>query len=610
MLEGLFHPAVARWFAGAFAAPTEPQAQAWPAIREGRHTLVAAPTGTGKTLAAFLAALDDLVRRGLARRAAARRDEVVYVSPLKALSNDIHRNLEVPLAGIRGAGRGGAAAGRDPRPGAHRRHPGRRARGRCSSGRRTSWSPRRSRSTSCSTATAAARMLATARTVIVDEIHAVAGRQARLPPGAVAGAAGRLVAGAAAACIRIGLSATQRPIEEVARFLVGGRARARRPACRSSTSATAATSTWRSSCRGSPLAAVMADEVWEEVYDRLAELIAAHRTTLVFVNTRRHGRAGGPPPRRPAGRGRRHLAPRQPVEGDPARPPSSGSSAASCGPWWPPPRWSWASTSAPSTWSASSARRARSPPSCSGWAARGTRWPACPRGGSSRSPATSWWSAAALLDAVRRGELDRLEIRASAARRPRPADRGRGRLRGVGGGRALRPGAPRPPLPRARAARSSTRWWRCWPRASSTRRGRRGAYSTTTPSTAGSRARRGARLAALTSGGAIPDNADYRVVLEPDGTFVGTVNEDFAIESMAGDIFQLGNTSWRILRIERGRVRVEDAQGPAADDPVLARRGAGPERRSCRRRWPAAPGGRRAARRPRGGPRVARGPGR
>jgi len=98
-LAGLFHPAVAAWFQRAFRTPSPAQAEAWPAIKAGRHTLIAAPTGSGKTLAAFLAAIDDLVRQGLAGTLAD-ATQVVYVSPLKALSNDIHRNLEAPLEGI------------------------------------------------------------------------------------------------------------------------------------------------------------------------------------------------------------------------------------------------------------------------------------------------------------------------------------------------------------------------------------------------------------------------------------------------------------------------------------------------------------------------------
>ena len=150
-----FHPAVASWFEKRFGAPTEPQARAWPEIRAGRHTLIAAPTGSGKTLAAFLSAIDDLVRQALVGNGLPDETEVVYVSPLKALSNDVEKNLEEPLAGIRRelAAMGLPDAG-DPHPGAHRGHAGLRCGRRWSSGRPTSWSPRRSRCSSCSPARA------------------------------------------------------------------------------------------------------------------------------------------------------------------------------------------------------------------------------------------------------------------------------------------------------------------------------------------------------------------------------------------------------------------------------------------------------------------------
>src|SRR5215467_13793259 len=95
----LFHPAVARWFAQTFPAPTDPQSQAWPEIKKHRHTLIAAPTGSGKTLAAFLSAIDDLVRLGVDGKLD-NTTHVIYVSPLKALSNDVQRNLQLPLEGI------------------------------------------------------------------------------------------------------------------------------------------------------------------------------------------------------------------------------------------------------------------------------------------------------------------------------------------------------------------------------------------------------------------------------------------------------------------------------------------------------------------------------
>ena len=201
-----------------FRRPTPAQAEAWPLIKAGRNVLIAAPTGSGKTLAAFLAAIDDLVRQGLD---GGLKDEtqVVYVSPLKALSNDIQRNLEAPLAGIRQKlARAGPARRRDPHVGAHRRHARRRARSAWRAGRRTSSSRRRSRSTSCWAPSPAARMLATTRTVIVDEIHAVAPNKRGSH---LALSLERLAALCGDRLLRIGLSATQKPIEEVARFLVG-----------------------------------------------------------------------------------------------------------------------------------------------------------------------------------------------------------------------------------------------------------------------------------------------------------------------------------------------------------------------------------------------------
>ena len=155
--RSLFHPAVAAWFEAQLRAPTAAQAEAWPAIKAGRHTLIAAPTGSGKTLAAFLAAIDELVRQGV-EGGLPDETQVVYVSPLKALSNDIQRNLEAPLAGIRAElARARPARRRDPHLGAHRRHAARRARSACAASRRTSWSPRRSRSTSCWARSPAAR---------------------------------------------------------------------------------------------------------------------------------------------------------------------------------------------------------------------------------------------------------------------------------------------------------------------------------------------------------------------------------------------------------------------------------------------------------------------
>ena len=288
----LFHPAVAAWFRGAFAAPSPAQRAAWPAIKAGSHTLIAAPTGSGKTLAAFLCAIDELVR-GAAAGTLADATTVVYVSPLKALSNDIERNLQAPLQGIRAllpAAAGGAAT-------------------EIRAGLRTGDTPASARTAMTKrpphvvvttpeslylllTSAGGRGLLATTRTVIVDEIHAILGskRGAHL-----ALSLERLDALTAAPVTRIGLSATQRPIATAAAFLTGmGRAEAAAgspppppPACRIVDTGHRRAMEVALELPGSPLEAVMANEVWEELYQRLAELILEHRTTLIFVNTRR-----------------------------------------------------------------------------------------------------------------------------------------------------------------------------------------------------------------------------------------------------------------------------------------------------------------------------------
>src|SRR5437899_2727294 len=274
-----FHPAVARWFGARFTAPTEPQRHAWPLIQAGRDALIAAPTGSGKTFAAFLAAIDSLVRQGLD---GALRDElqVLYVSPLKALSNDVQKNLAEPLEEIRGTL---AELGLPPveiRPLV-----------------RTGDTPASERQGMVKrpphilvttpeslylilTSERAREMLRTVRTVIVDEIHAVArdkrGSHLALSLARLDTLAGRRLQ-------RVGLSATQRPIEDIARFLVGSTA----PLPEIIDTGHARDLDLALEIPSSPLEAVMSHEVWEEIYDRLAQLIAAHRTTLVFVNTRR-----------------------------------------------------------------------------------------------------------------------------------------------------------------------------------------------------------------------------------------------------------------------------------------------------------------------------------
>ncbi|MEJ2319231.1 MAG: DEAD/DEAH box helicase [Gemmatimonadales bacterium] len=554
-----FHPAVSGWFERRFASPTSAQARGWRAIRSGRSTLIAAPTGSGKTLAAFLNALDELLTDGV-ERGGQLPDEtrVLYVSPLKALSADIHHNLAEPRREIRAlAAELGypevkitAAVRSGDTPQSERQAMLRRP-------------PHILVTTPESlflllTAARSREMLRTVRTVIVDEIHAVVesrrGSHLALSLERLAHVTGRPP-------LRIGLSATQRPIEDVARFLVGtgGVDGAGAPQCEIVDEGHLRSWDLGLEIPPVPLETVMSGEAWEDIYDRLADLAQEHRTTLVFVNTRRL-----------AERMTRHLSERLGEEnvsthhGSLAREArleseqrlKSGSlkllvATASlelgidigeidlvC------------QIGSPRRIAAFLQRVGRS-----GHTVGGT-----PKGRIFPLSRDDLVECAALLDAVRRGELDRIVI----------------------------PEQPLDVLAQQVVAETAAEEWdeedllslarRSWPyrdlsreafgdivrmvaHGFSTRRGRRGAYIHHDGVNGRIRGRKGARVAAITSGGAIPDNADYRVLLEPAGTYVGSLNEDFAIESMQGDIFQLGNTSWRILGIGSGVVRVEDARG-------------------------------------------------
>ena len=561
-IEGLLHPAVANWFAECFASPTPAQAEAWPAIKAGRHTLIAAPTGSGKTLAAFLAAIDDLVRQGL-EAPLADATQVVYVSPLKALSNDIHRNLEAPLAGIRERLRRSGLADVDIRtwvrtgdtPVAERERMRRRPPHILVTTPESLYVLLGSQS--------GRAMLGSVRSVIVDEIHAVAPnkRGAHL-----ALSLERLAALCGDRLQRIGLSATQNPIEAIAHFLVGAAAEGK-PAAE-----VAIVDAGHQRRRdlsievpGSPLEAVMSNEVWTEVYARLTELIAEHRTTLVFVNTRRM-----------AERVARELSDRL---GKDAVTAHHGSMAKEL-------RLSAEQRLKRGELKALVATASLelgidigdvnlvcqigSPRSIatflqrvgrSGHAIGGT-----PKGRLFPLSRDDLVECAALLDSVRRGELDRLTIP------ERPLD--------VLAQQVIAEVAAQDWSETELYDRLRRAWpFRCLAREDfdaivrmlgegfTTRRGRRGSLIHRDAVNGMLRGRRGARTTALTSGGTIPDTADYQVLLEPENQTIGTVNEDFAVESMAGDIFQLGNASYRIQRVERGTVRVEDAKGQPPNIP-------------------------------------------
>ena len=553
-----FHPAVANWFRRTYPAPTEPQIQAWPAISSGNNALIAAPTGSGKTLAAFLATIDALIRLGVRGEL---RDEihVVYVSPLKALSNDIQKNLDEPLAGIRKELFESGLPDVDIRTVV-----------------RTGDTPQSERERMrrkpphilvttpeslyiLLTSVSGRKMLASTRTVIVDEIHAIAPNKRGVH---LALSLERLQQLCGGQLTRVGLSATQKPIEEIARFLVGGGQSGGlfdSNACTIVDTGHVRKRDLTLEVPESPLEAVMSGEVWTQVYDRLAELIREHRSTLVFVNTRRMAervaralteRLGGDQVTSHHGsmaREQRLNAEQRLKRGELKALIATASLELGidighvdlvC------------QLSTPRRIAALLQRVGRSGHAVSG----------LPKGRLFPVSRDDLVECTALLDAVRREELDRLVIP------PKPLD----------------------VLAQQIAAEVACGEWdeeelfnlmrRAWPyrdltlkeygevlqmlsEGFSTRRGRKRALIHRDAVNRKLRPRDGLRLTAVTSGGTIPDTADYAVVLSPQEIIVGTVNEDFAVESLSGDVFQLGNTSYRILRVEAGRVRVEDAEG-------------------------------------------------
>ena len=552
-----FHPAVANWFNRTFDAATPPQEQAWPAIQAQRHVLIAAPTGSGKTLAAFLAAIDRLVREGL-EQGLSDETHIVYVSPLKALSNDIRRNLEAPIAGIREELQALGLPDLEIRTFV-----------------RTGDTPQSERNSMRKRpphivvttpeslyillgSQSGRKMLGTTRTIIVDEIHAMVGGKRGLH---LAISLERLEALTGRHLTRIGLSATQKPIGEVARFLVGTRNLGPdgQAECTIIDSGHVRERDLALEVPASPLEAVMSGDTWTEVYDRLAELVSEHRTTLVFVNTRRH-----------AERVARHLSERIGEQNVTAH---HGSMAKEL-------RFDAESRLKSGALRALIATASLelgidigdvdlvcqlgSPRSIAAFLQRvgrsGHSVGGTPKGRLFPLSRDDLVECAALLDAVRRRELDRLrmpekpldllaqQIVAETASRECNDDELFAMLRGAYPYRNL-------------TREEFDEVVKMLAEGYSTRRGRHGALIYHDAVNHTIRPRPSARLTAITSGGTIPDNADYQVLLEPQATFVGTVNEDFAVESLQGDIFQLGNVSYRILRVEQGKVRVADAHG-------------------------------------------------
>ena len=583
----LFHPLVQRWFTERFESPTLAQQQGWELIAAGQSTLIAAPTGSGKTLAAFLWSIDRLIKRAL-DGGLDDRTSLVYVSPLKALGNDIAKNLQAPLAEIYElAGREGIllpsirVAVRSGDTPAHERQ---------AMVRRP---PHILITTPESlyillTAPRSREFLKTAETLIVDEIHAVAQdkRGAHL-----ALSLERLDALAGRSLQRIGLSATQKPIEEVARLLIGSHHI--RP---DGTSECAIVDVGHRremdlsiQVPDQELGPIIRQDIWSAVYDKIIEQIKAHRTTLVFVNTRRlvervahqlserlgDGKVG-------AHHGSLSRKTRLEVE----EKLKSGEYCAVV-----------ATASlelgidighvdvvchigSPRNLAVLLQRVGRS----------GHWLGAIPKGIFFPLTRDDLLQSTAAIRAVRQGHLDKLAIinkpldvlaqqmvatvaslelttkSTKATKHVLPSSASpatRGRKEEEGGiseealWKLLRSAYPYRDLDR----KDFDQLVEMLSEGVETRRSRRSAYLHRDRIHGVLRARRGARLTAITNGGAIPDTADYRVVEFPSETFVGTVNEDFAIESLAGDIFLLGNRSWRIRRVGSGVVWVEDAQG-------------------------------------------------
>jgi ATP-dependent helicase Lhr and Lhr-like helicase len=560
------HPLVRDWFVGRFGTPTEPQEEGWPHILSGKSTLISAPTGSGKTLAAFLICIDRLVRKALSGELKD-RTEVVYVSPLKALSNDVQKNLEVPLgeilqlAGQRGlimpeirtAVRTGDTLAQERRAMLAR-------------------PPHILVTTPESlyillTAAKSREVLTTVESVIVDEIHAVADdkRGAHL-----ALSLERLDRLSGKRLTRIGLSATQKPIELVAHFLSG----ASRPDPVMVQIGHRRELDLAVEVPGSELGPVASNEMWSEIYDRVAGLAAQHRSTIVFVNTRRlaervahHlgerlGKDAVAAHHGSLSRKLRLAAERKLKAGEIRALVATaslelgidvGSVDLVC------------QIGSPRSISVALQRIGRA----GHW--RG----AVAKGRLFATTRDDLLECAALVRAIRQGDLDRIVV----------------------------PEAPLDILAQQIVAMCAAEDWnedelfhvvrgaypyRNLPRAAfdeivemlsegmATARGRYAAYLHRDRVNNMVRARRGSRLAAITSGGAIPENSLYTVVAQPEGTIVGTVDEDFAVESLAGDIMLLGNTSWRIRRVQSGSVLVEDAQGAPPNVPFW--RGEAPSR--------------------------------
>jgi ATP-dependent Lhr-like helicase len=568
----VFHGVVECWFRARFTEPTPVQARAWPLIAAGQDVLLTAPTGSGKTLAAFLACLDQLFRKAVSGTLED-RTEVLYVSPLKALSNDVRRNLDEPLGELAAAAEAAGlpvpairtAVRTGDTPAHERRQAGKRP-------------PQVLVTTPESlfillTAESSRKWLSDVRTVIVDEIHAVAGDKRGAHLALSLERLDELVSqarGGAARLQRIGLSATVRPVETAARLLVG----ATRPLPEIVNVGQRRDMDLAIEVLRDELGAVCTNEQWEEIYDRVAELARAHRSTLVFVNTRRL-----------VERVTRHLAERLGAE----RVAAHHSSLSRARRFDAEQRLKSGELSlvvataslelgidigtvdltcllgSPRSIATALQRVGRS----------GHALLATPKGRLFPLTRDQLVETAALVRAARRGEIDTLTLRKA------PLDVLAQQIVAICAGGEQDEDALFALCRRAAQYADLRREdfdavVDMLAEGVATRRGRVGARIHRDAVGRRLTPRRGSRLIAITSGGAIPETGTYQVVLEPDETPIGTLDEDFAIESMAGDVILLGNSSWRIRRVESGKVRVEDAGGAPSTIPFWL--GEGPAR--------------------------------
>ena len=551
-LETSSHPLIKEWFRKRFHKPSPPQEAGWPIIATAPHTLITAPTGSGKTLAAFMVSINNLAEQALAKEL---EDgvQVIYVSPLKALSNDVEKNLTQPLEEI-----GHLLASKGCHENAIR------------VGLRTGDTSPKDRQRLVKkpphilvttpeslylllTSEKARHILKPANTIIVDEIHALAGNKRGSH---LSLTMARLDSFANHPLRRIGLSATVKPIELIAQFLSpsgkGGHLAqiVEIPNSRNFDLEIVTPI--------SPLEAVLTHEGWQEVYDKLTHLISSHRSTLIFVNTRRM-----------AERITHQLS--QKLGSDAIRSHHGSLSKEK--------RWEaenlLKSGSIKGIIATASLElgidvgyidlvcQVGSPRSLGAFIQRigraGHSLGLTPKGRLFALTRDELIECGALIQGLSKGAMDAIAVPDS------PIDILAQQIVAAVAVdewdedslfQMIRTSYPFRNLSQEKF--SETLSMLSFGLSETTRKG---AYIHWDQVNHKLRPRKSAKLSALMSAGAIPEQNLYRVVIEAENTFVGTIDEDFAIESQRGDIFLLGNNSWQINRVTSGQVLVRDVHG-------------------------------------------------